>query len=331
MSFTYDDSGIRTSKTVNNVTHTYQLNGSQIVSEQWEDKLIVYLYDAAGSPIGMMYRTTSYAEDAFDVFWFEKNLEGDVVAIYSSYGIKVATYTYNDAWGNHTVSYSNGGVSSGAYYNPFRYRGYYYDTDLGMYYLQSRYYDPNTCRFINADALSYLGANGDLISYNLYSYCNNNPVNKLDTSGHFGLSLGIVAACAIGGGLMGAFSAVTTGGNVAENIFEGVVTGVVSATLGLTIRKASVAIAIATCAGFAIDLAFQTSNPKNGDTNDDSSKIDWGRAIRMGIQTGLGTAIPSLGAAAANFADAVGTALIWIEGSAIIVIADVIITNLFSQ
>ena len=77
MSFTYDDSGIRTSKTVNGVVHTYQLNGSQIVSEAWGDKLIVYLYDASGAPIGMMYRTTSYAINTFDVFWFEKNLQGE--------------------------------------------------------------------------------------------------------------------------------------------------------------------------------------------------------------------------------------------------------------
>ena len=92
MSFTYDDNGIRTSKTVNNVKHSYYLNGSLIVAEQWSDKLIVYLYDSTGMPIGMMYRTTSYAVDQWDVFWFEKNLQGDVVAIYSSNGIKVATY-----------------------------------------------------------------------------------------------------------------------------------------------------------------------------------------------------------------------------------------------
>ena len=68
----------------------------------------------------MMYRTTSYAEGTFDVFWFEKNLQGDVIAIYNNAGTKVATYTYTDAWGNFTVSYSNGGASTGAQYNPYR-------------------------------------------------------------------------------------------------------------------------------------------------------------------------------------------------------------------
>ena len=185
MSFTYDDIGIRTSKTVNGVTHTYYLNGSLIAAEQWSNKFIVYLYDSAGMPIGMMYRTESYAADQWDVFWFEKNLQGDIVAVYNESGTKVVTYNYSDAWGNHTASFANGGASTGAQYNPFRYRGYYYDTDLGMYYLQSRYYDPNTCRFISSDDVIYLGANEDLISYNLYSYCSNNPVMGFDPSGHW--------------------------------------------------------------------------------------------------------------------------------------------------
>ena len=182
MSFTYDDNGIRTSKTVNNVKHSYYLNGSQIVAEQWGDKLLVYLYDASGMPIGMMYRTTSYAVDQWDVFWFEKNLQGDIVAVYNSAGTKVATYSYTDAWGNHSVSYTNGGGSTGAQYNPFRYRGYYYDTDLGMYYLQSRYYDAKICRFINADG--YVSTGQGLIGNNMFAYCGNNPVMRVDPAGN---------------------------------------------------------------------------------------------------------------------------------------------------
>ena len=181
MSFTYNDSGIRTSKTVNGVKHTYKLNGSQIVSEEWEDKLLIYLYDSTGMPIGMMYRTASYAKGEFDVFWYEKNLQGDIVAIYNESGTKVATYTYSDAWGNHSVTYSNGGGSTGAQYNPFRYRGYYYDTDLGMYYLQSRYYDAKICRFINADSALY----HSMLGYNLYAYCENNPVIMIDITGQY--------------------------------------------------------------------------------------------------------------------------------------------------
>ena len=196
MSFTYNDDGIRTSKTVNGVKHTYKLNGSQIVSEQWEDKLIVYLYDASGAPIGMMYRTTNYAVGDFDVFWYEKNLQGDIVAVYNETGTKVAAYTYIDAWGNHSVSYSNGGASTGAQYNPFRYRGYYYDTDLSMYYLQSRYYDSKICRFINADG--YVSTGQGLTGNNMFAYCGNNPVNRADPTGEaWFLPIIVVVAAAI--------------------------------------------------------------------------------------------------------------------------------------
>lgn len=134
----------------------------------------------------MMYRTTSYAENVWDVFWYEKNLQGDIVAVYNASGTKVATYTYSDAWGNHTVSYTNDGDSTGVIYNPFRYRGYYYNTDLGMYYLQSRYYDAKICRFISPDHVSIITATPTaLTDKNLFAYCDNNPVNRVDHSGMF--------------------------------------------------------------------------------------------------------------------------------------------------
>ena len=182
MSFAYNDEGIRTSKTVNGVTTTYYVNGGQIVAESNDSRTIVYIYDVFGDPIGMLYRTPYYAEGAWDVFWYEKNLQGDIIAVYNASGTKVATYTYSDAWGNHFVSYSNGGGSTGAQYNPFRYRGYYYDSDLGMYYLQSRYYDAKICRFISAD--SYISTGQGMIGFNMFAYCNNNPVNYIDPYGN---------------------------------------------------------------------------------------------------------------------------------------------------
>ena len=183
MSFEYNDEGIRTSKTVNGVETVYYVNGGQIVAEKTGTRTIVYIYDASGTPIGMMYRTTSYAENIWDVFWYEKNLQGDIVAVYNSAGTKVATYTYTDAWGNHSVSYSNGGASTGVIYNPFRYRSYYYDSDLGMYYLQSRYYDAKICRFISADA--YVSTGQGIIGFNMFAYCGNNPVMGYDPTGHW--------------------------------------------------------------------------------------------------------------------------------------------------
>ena len=179
--FLYNADGIRTSKTVNNVEHVYTLNGTQIVSESWGSNLLIYLYDESGSPIGMQYRTTSYAAYTFDTFYFEKNLQGDIVAVYNANGVKVLSYTY-DAWGNHTFTWVNRTPENmPAVYNPFRYRGYYYDTETQLYYLQSRYYNPAWGRFLNADGLISTGQG--LLGYNMYAYCNNSPTMYVDPSG----------------------------------------------------------------------------------------------------------------------------------------------------
>jgi len=185
LEFLYNADGIRTSKTVNNVEHIYTLNGSQIVSESWGDYLLIYLYDESGSPIGMQYRTTSYAAYTFDTFYFEKNLQGDIIAVYNASGKQIGSYTY-DAWGNGVASTfsSNTTLENNVVrtYNPFRYRGYYYDTETQLYYLQSRYYNPKWGRFLNVDA--YISTGAGLISCNMYAYCNNEPVLGYDPTGH---------------------------------------------------------------------------------------------------------------------------------------------------
>ena len=244
MSFEYNDDGIRTSKTVNGVETIYYMNGGQIVAEKTGTRTIVYIYDASGAPIGMMYRTTSYAEGAFDVFWYEKNLQGDIVAVYNSSGTKLVTYDYYDAWGNYTVSYSNSGATTGAQYNPFRYRGYYHDTDLGMYYLQSRYYDAKVCRFISAD--SYTSTGQGILSVNMYAYCGNNPVMGYDPTGHWdwgGVIVGLIIT--IAGGV-----AVYLGSMSTET--GALITGGVLAT-GVTMI-----IAAATDSQMVIDISYST-------------------------------------------------------------------------
>ena len=184
ISFLYNDEGIRTSKNVGGTVHTYILNGSQIVSETWGQRMLLYFYDESGAPMGLQYRQSSYAAGVFDTFYFEKNIFGDIVAVYTEAGVKIGTYTY-DAWGNCTTTVASGNTPLQSTilrtYNPFRYRGYYYDTDTGLYYLQSRYYNPATGRFINADG--YVNANGDLIGFNMYAYCSNNPIMCVDPTG----------------------------------------------------------------------------------------------------------------------------------------------------
>ena len=140
---------------------------------------MIFSYDESGAPIAIHYRLNGSAENVFYTYYLEKNLQGDIIAVYNASGTKLVGYTY-DAWGNCTTTYYNGGGSTGAQYNPFRYRGYYYDTGLELYYLNSRYYDSRTGRFINADGQ----LNGGLLGYNLFAYCDNNPVRYVDRTGY---------------------------------------------------------------------------------------------------------------------------------------------------
>ena len=186
LTFTYNADGIRTSKTVGGSEHTYHLNGSQIITETWTQgqSAMIYLYDAEGSPIGMKYRDGNMAVGEFEEYWFEKNLQGDIVAVYDAAGTKLISYTY-DAWGNFVTTYHNDCTASHhANLNPFRYRGYYYDSETGLYYVSSRYYDPEIGRWINADG-QMSGIGGDIMGYNMFAYCMNNPVNMSDPSGNW--------------------------------------------------------------------------------------------------------------------------------------------------
>ena len=169
--YAYDMAGLRTSKTVNGVTHRYMWEGGKLLCEQWGNHTLVPLYDSADAVCGIKYDNTAY--------FFLKNLQGDVIGITDSESNVVTRYYY-DAWGHCEYHDSVSGFEDIAETNPFRYRGYYYDTETGLYYLQSRYYDPVVGRFINADDVN-------LISYtnsNLFSYCSNDCINKIDFTGY---------------------------------------------------------------------------------------------------------------------------------------------------
>ena len=147
---------------------------------------LLYLYDENGAPVGLQYRNKTYGTYTFDTYYFEKNLQGDIIAIYTESGTKIGSYTY-DAWGNCTVSTESGATTSQKRIvrtlNPFRYRGYYYDTETGLYYLQSRYYNPQWGWFLNADG--YVRTGTGLLGYNMYAYCDNNPVMGYDPTGEW--------------------------------------------------------------------------------------------------------------------------------------------------
>lgn len=178
INYKYNKDGIREEKNINGEITKYYLENNNIIYEQRGNNTIYYLYDLTGL-VGLKYQDNTY--------YYIKNLQGDIIGILDQDYHQVVTYEY-DSWGkllsikdenqNEITEETNIGII-----NPFRYRGYYYDTETGLYYLNSRYYNPIRGRFINAD--SSLGMNGDHISYNLYVYVSNNPINNSDSSGQF--------------------------------------------------------------------------------------------------------------------------------------------------
>lgn len=216
--YAYNDQGIRISKTANGTDHKYYVDGSRIIGENRTtgstvDKLRYY-YDALGV-CGFSYNGSDY--------YYQKNIQGDIIGVYDSTGKSKAEYGY-DASGKCQIKTDIDGIGT---LNPFRYRGYYYDNETGLYYLQTRYYDAEVCRFISPDTLDYLDPES-INGLNLYAYCLNNPVMYYDPSGHFVLTvIFAIVGMALGGLLMG-FSAYNNGirgQELAGNILAGVSIG----------------------------------------------------------------------------------------------------------
>ena len=172
ITYKYDVDGIRTSKTVNGVTTKYTTINGKITSQTDGTNSLYFYYDSNDELFGADINGTNYI--------YVKNIQGDIIAITDVSGTIVVRYTY-DAWGN-TTSITGSLASTIGQLNPMRYRGYYYDAETGYYYLQSRYYEPAMGRFINSDEPSVL-ALGYSYGNNMFSYCNNNPVNSKDESG----------------------------------------------------------------------------------------------------------------------------------------------------
>lgn len=156
------------------------MNGSQLFEQvNARDCGLHFFYDRNGE-LTAFARYYEDDEPIQDLYYYVKNAQGDVTDITDDWGNIIASYTY-DPWGKITsISGSNLEIAN---LNPFRYRGYYYDTDTKLYYLQSRYYDPETGRFLNTDAVDFLGATGTQLSYNAFAYCENDPVNYRDIYG----------------------------------------------------------------------------------------------------------------------------------------------------
>ena len=158
----------------------YRLNDDKVVYEKRTSSSgtieIYYAYDSQGKLYG--FNLSSSSDSGWYVY--KRNIQGDIIGIIDSVGNEVVSYRY-DAWGNN-LGITGTKASTVGVYNEYRYRGYRFDSDVGLYYLNSRYYDPNLCRFINADEPVTLAfSSGDTIGANLFAYCANNRVPSKGT------------------------------------------------------------------------------------------------------------------------------------------------------
>ncbi len=205
INYEYDENGMRYRTTA--VDKTSEENTTVIFDYVWLGEKLVsmvvtgddstslaakYLYNSSGEVIGFKWVNGT---DAQATYYYLKNLQGDITGIVNSAGKLEISFSY-DVWGKRTAQYhANASLPTGAIeliiqmyislLNPFGYRGYCYDGYAGFYYLQSRYYDSNTGRFINADDTNYLNATGTVLGCNLFAYCENDAVNFVDENGYY--------------------------------------------------------------------------------------------------------------------------------------------------
>jgi len=187
VTYKYNQDGLRTYKDTKESITNYQWDDSKLIREtvayKGDEKKydIWYFYNNDDEAIGFEYSEVDNSNIVKTPIYFEKNKQGDVIGLLDTKGKELVKYSY-DAWGNIVdVSYEN---ETALKLNHITYRGYYKDNESGFYYLQSRYYDSETGRFINADDVKILGIKDTSIyKDNLYCYCNNNVVNCTDPNG----------------------------------------------------------------------------------------------------------------------------------------------------
>ena len=222
------------------VTHEYLTQSGKVVREtittSMDTTTLDFFYDESGRPFALNY---SVDGSDFETYYYILNLQGDVVQIIDANGVMQAEYVYSP-WGE--IISAEGDLAE---INPLRYRGYYYDSETGFYYLRSRYYDPENHRFINADTYASTDS-GDAISCNMFAYCGNNPVMRGDENGEIWAWLA--------GALVGAVSSAIseTVHQVAEHFINGTpisVGDILTEAAGGAVYGATVAITGSTTAG----------------------------------------------------------------------------------
>ena len=279
--------GVRSSKTVGSTTYKYDTLSGKVMRQSWGSNVIDFVYDENNQPYAMRYNGT--------VYYYVLNVQGDVVGLLNSSGELVVEYKY-DPWGK-LLETKIGVDESNAKYdtynnmalrNPLRYRGYIYDRDTGLYYLQSRYYDPAIGRFINADAFASTDMLG-LLSTNMFAYCENNPIMRIDPTGKW-VNIVIGAAVGIGEQLVSDIIGAMIAGRPLDENFSSIgtyaaaaVSGALSAIPGGGIMDAAIDIVISTNVKECVDLVTQSDKDEDNDPHKkilvDAGKNAGGRGL----------------------------------------------------
>ena len=273
-SYVYDANGMRTSRSNGSKTYNYVYNGSQLMQMSVGNDTLYFTYGILG-PTTVTWNGETY--------YYALNAQGDVTGIFDENGDPVVVYNWDNAWGYNPEPEGSLADTLGTL-NPLRYRSYVYDSETGYYYLQSRYYDPEIGRFINAD--NYPTTGQGLLGNNMFAYCGNNPVNRKDDGGEWWN----VVIGAIIGAAVNAISTAINGGSTTEILVSaacGAVSGAFAAT-GFGGVVGQMAVGAATS---AIDSGYQNYNQYK------AGKITLDEAIGGTlVDTALGATFGAMGA-----------------------------------
>ena len=242
------------------ITHEYLTQSGKVMREtiktnQTVTAVMDFVYDESGKPFALNYSTNGGS--SFTTYYYVLNLQGDVVKLIDQDGAVAAAYAY-DAWGN-ILSQSG----SMAEKNPLRYRGYYYDSETGFYYLQSRYYDPATRRFINADVYASTDSS-DAVSCNMFAYCGNNPVTAYDPTGEWSWGGVLAGLATIAVGVAAVALTVATAGAAAPLAGAAITTVGTLASSAVLTTGATVTYAAATDSTAVIELGYNANHDRKG-------------------------------------------------------------------
>ena len=294
--YEYDGDNCRLSKTVKGKKRLFFYDVQNALRvERTEEGEIHYLYDASGVR-GFEYveYTVPGAALSRAKYYYEKDLQGNIVGIVNSEGTEIVKYEYVDAWGSFNEYYLTDEGRVVAALNSFTYRGYYYDKESGLYYLINRYYDPTTGRFISPDDVGYLDFES-FFGTNRYAYCLDNPVNYIDPEGTFGfwaLVAITISAIIIGGSaqvLSNAFA-----GKTGRDLWRGVAAAAIGSGINALLMCLTAGWSFGLSAAFSGTIsALVQTGVDTIETAALGEKIDWG-------QTGLDLLINTVTATIGN-------------------------------